>query len=80
MAIALLEIPVSGWTCLRTEERVSMKRGEWHERVQLTLVDVRRVSLLADLAALLLLAVSGRHRLSLLRGLRALRGRLGRRL
>ena len=57
-----------------------MKRGEWHERVQLTLVDVRRVSLLADLAALLLLAVSGRRRLSLLRGLRALRGRLGRRL
>ena len=56
-------------------------RGEWHVTDELTLVDVRGVGLLADLAALLLLAVSGRRRLSLLRGLGTLRsglcGRLG---
>ena len=77
MAIALFEIPVSGWTCLRTNP----KKGVHHHHhitnpTPLTLVDVGAVRLLADLSALLLLAVRARGRRlarRLLRGLGRLR-------
>jgi hypothetical protein len=70
MAIALLEIPVSGWTCLRTVKCCVRRMLRNYEVKKLAFVDVRRVSLLAGLAALLLLAVSGR-------GLGGLFGSLG---
>lgn len=60
MAIALLEIPVSGWTCLRTRRNKSARNSNRISvPVQRTLVDVGRISLLADLALLLLVTVSG---------------------
>lgn len=68
MAIALLEIPVSGWTCLRTEEKIRRcptTNKEWER----TLVDVRRVGLSAPLALGLLLVVTTRCGLCGLRGL-----------
>ena len=72
MAIALFEIPVSGWTCLRTtwptqhitrqhQTRLIVAK---HVAAPRTLVDVGAVSLLADLLALLLLALSARRRLA----------------
>lgn len=54
MDMARVEIPVSGWTCLRTES--SQHDSIEIEQRRLTLVDVGRVGLLAGLAALLLLA------------------------
>ena len=60
MAIALLEIPVSGWTCLRTEGNV--RQIEVEVRNRHTLVDVRRVSLLAGPLALLLVAIGSTSR------------------
>ena len=81
MAIALLEIPVSGWTCLRTKDKVRRVQGGKGERETRTLVDVGAVSLLAALAALLLLAVGGgtaaRLRGGLLRLALSLSGSLG---
>lgn len=66
IAIALLEIPVSGWTCLRTsnKERKAntsqfMLIGKSMHRL-LTLVDVGGVGFLSDLLSLLLLAISRR--------------------
>ena len=64
MDMARVEIPVSGWTCLRTEDEKKNKsdtrrvKPEKHPKQigKLTLVDVGRVGLLAGLAALLLLA------------------------
>lgn len=67
IAIALLEIPVSGWTCLRTAAReigISVVSKEtktaWSGERQLTLIDVRRVRLLSDFLSLLLLAIGRR--------------------
>jgi hypothetical protein len=65
MAIALLEIPVSGWTYLRTEARekeiLVSKRGIRRNRVRgVTLIDVRGVCLLSDLLSLLLLTIARR--------------------
>lgn len=61
MAMALLEIPVSGWTCLRTNTTTLSTRVITFDvdHPMLTLVDVGRVRLLSDLLALLLFAVSG---------------------
>ena len=72
MDMARLEIPVSGWTCLRTGKDASVKAQkdqvtqtgfEIEMRLQsrmswmrLTLVDVRGVGLLSGLGALLLVA------------------------
>ena len=61
MDMARVEIPVSGWTCLRTGNGVSMDASHFPHWVgpcfqELTLVNVRRVGLLAGLAALLLVA------------------------
>jgi hypothetical protein len=72
MLMARLEIPVSGWTCLRTREDASANFAQWGQmkrlsakggcraiarsRGKLTLVDVGRVGLLPGLGALLLLA------------------------
>jgi hypothetical protein len=53
MDMARLEIPVSGWTCLRTGK--SQKTAPEKARKR-TLVDVRGVGLLSRLGALLLLA------------------------
>lgn len=68
IAIALFEIPVSGWTCLRTIKAIRVRVQVTAKMTQekRTLVDVGRVSLLADLALLLLVTISWR---SLLRGL-----------
>lgn len=72
--MARLEIPVSGWTCLRTKtqlaRRVQTRSGNTGKGR--TLVDVRAVSLLAGLGALLLVARSS----SLLAGILLL-GSLG---
>ena len=59
MAIALLEIPVSGWTCFNTERRGQIS-SKIERRLKRTLVDVRRVSLFSGFLSLLLLAISGR--------------------
>lgn len=56
--MALLEIPVSGWTCFNTGGRV--RRVEVSNTEGLTLVDVGRVGLLSGALALLLVAVSAR--------------------
>lgn len=66
MDMARVEIPVSGWTCLRTGDKdasVTVCYGKTNaflfsrdREKKLTLVDVGRVGLLASLAALLLLA------------------------
>ena len=64
MDMARVEIPVSGWTCLRTEDgkkqvrHAARQTGKKHPKQigKLTLVNVGRVGLLAGLAALLLLA------------------------
>ncbi len=64
MAMALLEIPVSGWTCFNTMTRQqALGKTRWTR----TLVDIRAVSLLAGLLALLLLAISRRRGLALAR-------------
>ncbi len=63
MAIALFEIPVSGWTCLRTKTKVHRRHGARPdpELIRLTLVDVRGIGLLSRLLALgLLLGISRR--------------------
>ena len=73
MAIALLEIPVSGWTCLRTKLHMShYPRNIWMK--SLTFVDIWRVSLLSDLLTLLLVVTvsCGWDLWSLLRRLRGL--------
>ena len=63
IAIALFEIPVSGWTCLRTRKG---KRLELEPKVALngsktrTLVDVGGVCLLPGLSPLLLTVGVGR--------------------
>jgi hypothetical protein len=59
MAIALLEIPVSGCTCLSTANIVSVQQYA-KKRNCLTFVDIRTVCLLSSLSALLLLTLSGR--------------------
>jgi hypothetical protein len=80
MLMARLEIPVSGWTCLRTGGVSKMapkshrggaarrvRRAAAKDRVKLTLVDVGGVGLLPGLGALLLVARgSGRLLASLL--------------
>lgn len=80
MAIALLEIPVSGCTCLSTGPS---RGGQQYAQSMTgakprTLVDVRAVSLLADLPALLLIAFATSCTLlrCLLCRLRALASRL----
>ena len=60
MAIALLEIPVSGWTCLRTKKTISDKVQPRPHAKKLTLVDIRRVRLFSDLLSLLLLTIGRR--------------------
>jgi hypothetical protein len=55
MLMARLEIPVSGWTCLRTGKHVSTN-AQGNAEMALTLVDVRGVGLLSGLGALLLVA------------------------
>ena len=57
MAMALFEIPVSGWTCLRTGHRHKQTQHPTDEKR--TLVDIRRVCLLAQLSPFLLLLASG---------------------
>lgn len=67
MDMARVEIPVSGWTCLRTkvDERVNTPisktkhENENHRNEFLTLIDVGGVGLLSGLAALLLLTRGG---------------------
>ena len=61
MDMARFEIPVSGWTCFRTETGdVSTSPSENRHRAPTrTLVDVGRVGLLSRLGALLLLAGGG---------------------
>lgn len=60
MAIALLEIPVSGCTCLSTASPSSVSSSWNNKRVDITFVNVRRVSLLpCFLPRLLLLTVDG---------------------
>ena len=61
MAIALFEIPVSGWTCLRTRSRILEPKdhGNWN-KITRTLVDVRGVSLLPGLSPLFLAIGIGR--------------------
>lgn len=61
--MARVEIPVSGWTCLRTRERDALvnkdaktTKHKTKAKEKHTLVDVRGVGLLAGLATLLLLA------------------------
>jgi len=66
IAIALLEIPVSGWTCLRTA-KAKLEQVNMYVQVKLTLVDVGRVSLLSDLLSLLLLTIGSRRLGSLFR-------------
>jgi hypothetical protein len=67
MLMARLEIPVSGWTCFRTANRVSTLRKAGVIVGKLTLVDVGGVGLLPGLGALLLVAGgSGRLLASLL--------------
>jgi hypothetical protein len=73
MDMARLEIPVSGWTCLRTGN-ASVWAQKAKVAVWLTLVDVGAVGLLAGLGALLLLA---RWSGSLLSGLLGDRGLSG---
>lgn len=72
MAIALLEIPVSGCTCFSTA-----KHNKWIaddiESSQRTFINVRGVSLLARLSTLLLLPISWRFG-CLLRGFLSLSG------
>ena len=54
MAMALFEIPVSGWTCLRTELKFQQRSCKmWRER---TLVNIWGVGFLSDLLPLLLFA------------------------
>ena len=79
MAMALLEIPVSGWTCLRTGRTSQTEIRQVDRRKPRTLIDVRRVGLLSDLLALLLVTVSGGRLGGLLCGLCAvsLSGSLG---
>ena len=60
MAMALFEIPVSGWTCLRTIIAGALANAMIARSSQHTLVDVTGVRLLADLSPLLLLAVCTR--------------------
>jgi hypothetical protein len=55
MLMARLEIPVSGWTCLRTADASATVVGA-RQRRKLTLVDVAGVGLLPGLGALLLVA------------------------
>ena len=75
MLMARLEIPVSGWTCLRTGGALEnllngtdklQSREKSRSKDKLTLVDVRGVGLLPGLGALLLLS---RGRRGLLAGL-----------
>lgn len=75
MDMARLEIPVSGWTCLRTrvENASEEARIAKADASDLTLVDVGGVGLLPGLGALLLLA---RGSGSLLAGLLLLSGSL----
>lgn len=79
MDMARLEIPVSGWTCLRTVDSTldglimgrNIKEQDAKECANCTFVDVRGVSLLSGLGPLLLIA---RWRRRLLSGLLLLRG------
>lgn len=78
IAIALFEIPVSGCTCLSTIHAISRVHDTGHEERPRTLVDVRRIGLLANLPTLLLIVTT----CALLCGLRrlvcsGLRGCLG---
>jgi hypothetical protein len=73
IAIALFEIPVSGWTCLRTGNARVRVGSSRKVASGLTLVDVGGVGLLSDLLSLLLLAIASSGRLGgLLSSLRAL--------
>jgi hypothetical protein len=71
MAMALFEMPVSGWTCLRTGSQCQTE-SKCPRLFELTLVDVRGVRLLSDLFPLLLVLPGCRRLGSLLRGLCAL--------
>jgi hypothetical protein len=74
MDMARLEIPVSGWTCLRTVENASVIECATHGMMlELTLVDVAGVGFLPRLSALLL--VTRRSRRGLLASLFLLSGR-----
>ena len=79
MAIALLEIPVSGCTCFNTTPwRMSVDVHEAQQsEIRRTLVDVGAPGLLADLLALLLLPVSSCSGRGGLGGCRFLRLALG---
>ena len=73
IAIALLEIPVSGCTCLRTkghEKKQAIRRVRHNPLIQLTFEDVGRVCFLSRLFSLLLFAFNR------CRGLGSLLGRL----
>lgn len=77
MAMALFEIPVSGWTCFRTAWALYVSTAaRLCDKGELTLVNVRGVGLLASLLALLLFAVSRRR--CFLRTARLLRSLVGR--
>ena len=73
MAMALLEIPVSGWTCLRTRLHMSHYPRDTCMK-SLTFVDIWRIGLLSDLLTFLLVITvsSSRNLWSLLRSLRGL--------
>lgn len=63
--MALLEIPVSGCTCLSTTSHESQLKIEMRRtNKKRTLVDVRRVSLLSGFLPLLLVTLSGGRRLA----------------
>ena len=67
MAMALLEIPVSGWTCFKTGEQGKVSEtGTILRYSTRTLVDIRAVGFLSGLLALLLLAIGGGGRLAAL--------------
>ena len=66
MAMALLEIPVSGWTCFKTGEQGKVSEtGTILRYSTRTLVDIRAVGFLSGLLALLL-AIGGGGRLATL--------------
>jgi hypothetical protein len=65
MAIALLEIPVSGWTCFNTENKLCKSNDDHTDRVtsRRTLVNIRRVCFLPGTLSLLLITISSRRSL-----------------